>query len=158
MKGISLSDEQVTAGFFLYTEGFPIKEVGHALNICPQTIGRWIKRAGLSRTVSDSQISRWERILLETGSGYTNKLGYRVIRRARIYGRAQKLEHRFVMEQTLSRRLSQDEIVHHRNGNRADNRPENLELWVERSPAGQRVQDRVQDALETLARYSGEFV
>ncbi|OGF52936.1 MAG: hypothetical protein A2Z21_01925 [Candidatus Fraserbacteria bacterium RBG_16_55_9] len=38
------------------------------------------------------------------------------------------LEHRHVMEQDLGRRLRNDEVVHHKNGNRKDNRPQNLEL------------------------------
>lgn len=37
-------------------------------------------------------------------------------------------EHRVVMEQILGRALTTTEQVHHRNGDRYDNRPENLEL------------------------------
>ncbi|MEO6528410.1 MAG: HNH endonuclease, partial [Gemmatimonadaceae bacterium] len=37
-------------------------------------------------------------------------------------------EHRLVMEEMLGRKLSAGEQVRHRNGNRADNRPENLQL------------------------------
>lgn len=38
-------------------------------------------------------------------------------------------EHRHVMAQTLGRPLALRERVHHKNGNRADNAPNNLELW-----------------------------
>jgi hypothetical protein len=57
-------------------------------------------------------------------------------------------EHRQVMEQTLGRPLEPFENVHHKNGRRADNRPDNLELWIVPQPSGQRPEDLVDWVLD----------
>ena len=66
-------------------------------------------------------------------------------------------QHRVVMEEMLGRPLLPEENVHHKNGDRKDNRPENLELWSTSQPPGQRVEDKVMWAKEILALYEGSL-
>jgi len=65
-------------------------------------------------------------------------------------------EHIVVMEETMGRQLLSHENVHHKNGDRTDNRPENLELWSTSQPAGQRVEDKLAWAREIIEMYGEE--
>lgn|SRR6266487_2564591 len=64
-----------------------------------------------------------------------------------------RLEHRIIMEGMLGRPLYDNERIHHKNGDRTDNRPDNLELWIRSQPDGQRVEDLLAWAREIIARY-----
>ena len=98
----------------------------------------------------------WEprkvRHFLRTGVRFETQGGYIDIR---IYPGFWLREHRLSMELKLGRSLYPGENVHHVNGVKSDNRPENLELWVSSQPSGQRVEDLLAWAHRIIDRYEG---
>lgn len=102
----------------------------------------------------------WLRKRAEVGDTKVNNYGY-VLEYCPEYERTQEgkgwvMQHRLVMSRHLGRTLEEHENVHHKNGVRDDNRLENLELWVVRQPAGQRVEDLLVYAKWILDNYGGD--
>lgn len=80
----------------------------------------------------------------EIGKGTVSHKGYIIVYRpdhpnANKHGRLP--EQRLVMSEILGRPLRDDETVHHKNGVRSDNRPENLEVWTGNHSNGARLED-----------------
>jgi hypothetical protein len=90
---------------------------------------------------------------LITDSGYVKLKGY--YDHPNATGNGYLLEHVKVISDMIGRPLLPGENVHHKNGVRDDNRPENLELWVISQPAGQRAKDLLAWAREIISRYEG---
>jgi len=112
----------------------------HAKGLCPKHYQRNRKTGTTDRDPN------WR---APNGTGHVCKDGYRRFNNPV----GEQLEHRLVMEEHLGRELTRDENVHHINGQRADNRLVNLELWSTRQPKGQRVTDKLKWAKEIIELY-----
>lgn len=114
---------------------------------CPHGRKRFLLHANVKHGLSKS-CGHWGECFLERA--YINSDGYIIV----TVDHKQLSLHRYVMEKKLGRKLRQDETVHHKNGNRQDNRPRNLELWSKNHGAGARVVD-LRKYLMTIPRSLG---
>lgn len=105
---------------------------------------------GCSRKETGPLKGSWKGGRRITGNGYIH---IRMPEHHRAYSNGYVPEHILVMEQLLGRPLLSGENIHHKNGNRSDNRLENLELWVTTQPSGQRPADLLTYAREIIDRY-----
>lgn len=132
--------------------------MGNRKNLCPEDCGNLKSEiAEYCRPCSDRirvgpRHGCWKGGRIIDGEGYAKV--YKPDDPRANLGRYMK-EHIVVMEEKLGRQLLSHESVHHKNGNRADNRIENLELWSKHQPAGQRVEDKLKWAYEIIELYGG---
>jgi len=106
-------------------------EIAEKFNCSPATIQFYLKRMGCTRNISEAnkiaiahgrmKFTRKEKITTNEGYIYIRKFGH-----PRTTHEGYVLEHIVVWEQYHQRRLPEGWVIHHLNGIRGDNRPENL--------------------------------
>jgi hypothetical protein len=113
----------------LYEQGLTLKELADRFGQSDETIRRAMNAAGIPRRPRGQPVGKY----LPNGGRTIDKSGYVLLLspghpHANSGGYVR--EHRLVMEQTVGRYLRPEEVVHHRNGVKDDNRPENLQLYA----------------------------
>lgn len=103
-----------------YDENKSVHQVGAELSILPATLYGWMSRRGMILREQKVSVRRGDKHPCYKGGFYNNSQGY--IR----HTKSGKLVHRQIAEQVLGRPLGKDETVHHVNGDRSDNRNQNL--------------------------------
>jgi len=106
---------------FVYYRKYKLSPASNRTRFCPKC------RQSLILQRNQNHRKRYEKRYVD-GKGYVNVY---------IDGKYQ-IEHRYVMEQKLGRKLVNGELVHHIDGVRSNNAPENLELWVNTHVCGVR--------------------
>lgn len=112
------------------------EEIGEILDVSPKLVSKACKKFGIQcqrtgprggeghpewkggRTIDKNGYV----LVFCPGHPMARKMGHRIPKYV--------LEHRLVMAEHLGRMLDPQEVVHHKNGDKADNRIENLELYT----------------------------
>lgn len=110
-------------------EGVALSEMARRIGATRHTVARFLRIHEVQRTPFvqiGSTHPRWK------GGRMFDKSGYVLVYRpghheANRHGQVR--EHRVMMEQKLGRPLQRGEVVHHIDGNRANNHPDNLEVY-----------------------------
>jgi hypothetical protein len=119
-KGKRINYVEAALLYVVFKQSIP--QVANHLNTTGTTVIRALKTLGVkTRSISDGKSLRC------LGNKSKASKGYVYISIGK-YNR--KLEHVYVAEQMIGRTLEKNEVVHHKNGDRKDNRRENLEVMT----------------------------
>lgn len=118
--------------FRMNSEKESLTAIGKAVGAKRSTVLKFLRKHGETREFPLS--TRSEKHWNWKGGRVIDKNGYVLLRQPDHPNRSRHgyvREHRIVMEAMIGRLLLPNEVVHHRNGIKDDNRPENLQLFSE---------------------------
>lgn len=135
-RGLKLKREELKKMY--WDKCLSVRDIAENFNVTAGTITYWMKKLKVSfRTQEEAcntkkcRKKNSESIMQEKHplwKGKIKKMGYTMIRLPGKY----VLEHRFLVEKEIGRKLEKFEVVHHINNIRDDNRMENLYIFYKR--------------------------
>ena len=149
LRGVQLPYDEVRD---LYAQGFTQREIGERYGVSQKSVWRFMKNNGIKARVAYKRDQRGEKNDYWRG-GCVRSEGY-IFRVALGHPKAKKCgnyvrEHVLVAETALGRLLRDDEVVHHIDGDKSNNSPENLAVMTRAEHSHYHAMVRQNNKIET---------
>lgn len=135
-----VNSEEIEKVRILYASGMSQQKIEEAVGVSQAVISRVLRQLGVTRPRLQNRDGHghWKGGRTLTSGGYVEVYPdpTEVLAAPMRHRNGYVLEHRLAMAHKLGRPLLAHETVHHKNGEKQDNRPENLELRVGRHGVG----------------------